>query len=147
MRNVLRRQGYKVNRKRIQRLMRGMGLQSVAPKPVTSMPYPSHKVLSIDGGDGLVQPFCPVLGGICHHGHGVLCIRYSEKDETANAESRAYKSHRNNDLSRHNFELFFTKPWGPHFDLIHRKCPDLDSKLFRLLFTWIREKITEKMLF
>jgi len=44
MRNVLRRQGYKVNRKRVQRLMRRMGLQSVAPKPGTSKPHPGHKV-------------------------------------------------------------------------------------------------------
>jgi putative transposase len=44
MRNVLRRQGYKINRKRVQRLMRIMGLQSVAPKPGTSTPCPGHKV-------------------------------------------------------------------------------------------------------
>ncbi len=44
MRNVLRRQGYKINRKRVQRLMRRMGLQSVAPKPGTSKPQPGHKV-------------------------------------------------------------------------------------------------------
>jgi putative transposase len=44
MRNILRRQGYKVNRKRVQRLMRLMGLQSVAPKPGTSKSHPKHKV-------------------------------------------------------------------------------------------------------
>jgi putative transposase len=44
MRNVLLRQGYKINRKRVQRLMRLMGLQSVAPKPGTSKPHPEHKV-------------------------------------------------------------------------------------------------------
>lgn len=44
MRNALRRNGYKVNRKRVQRLMRKMGLQSVAPKPGTSKPHPRHKV-------------------------------------------------------------------------------------------------------
>ncbi len=44
MRNVLRRQGYKINRKRVQRLMRRMGLPSVAPKPGTSKPHPGHKV-------------------------------------------------------------------------------------------------------
>ncbi len=44
MRNVLRRQGYKINRKRVQRLMRRMGLQSVAPKPGTSKPHPRHKI-------------------------------------------------------------------------------------------------------
>lgn len=40
----LHRQGHEVNRKRVQRLMRRMGLQSVAPKPNTSRPAPSHKV-------------------------------------------------------------------------------------------------------
>ncbi len=43
MRNYLRRQGFKINRKRVQRLMRKMGLQSIAPKPNTSKPHPEHK--------------------------------------------------------------------------------------------------------
>lgn len=43
MRDYLRRQGYKVNQKRVQRLMRKMGLQSIAPKPNTSTPHPDHK--------------------------------------------------------------------------------------------------------
>lgn len=44
MRDCLRRQGYKINRKRVQRLMRKMGLQSIAPKPNTSKPHPAHRV-------------------------------------------------------------------------------------------------------
>ena len=44
MRNYLRRLGYKVNRKRIQRLMRIMGLEAIYPKPKTSRPHPEHKV-------------------------------------------------------------------------------------------------------
>jgi putative transposase len=44
MRNHLRRQGYKVNRKRVQRLMRLMGLEAIYPKPKTSRPHPAHKV-------------------------------------------------------------------------------------------------------
>ena len=40
----LRRQGYDVNRKRIQRLMRIMGLEGVAPGPRTSRTHPRHKV-------------------------------------------------------------------------------------------------------
>ena len=44
MRDYLRRQGYRVNRKRVQRLMRVMGIQSVAPKPYTSIPRKDHKV-------------------------------------------------------------------------------------------------------
>ncbi len=44
MRNHLRRLGYKVNRKKVQRLMRLMGLQAIYPKPKTSRPHPEHKV-------------------------------------------------------------------------------------------------------
>jgi putative transposase len=44
MKNHLRRLGYKVNRKRIQRLMRIMGLEAIYPKPRTSRPHPEHKV-------------------------------------------------------------------------------------------------------
>ena len=44
MRNYLRRQGHRVNRKRVRRLMRLMGLVSVAPKPNTSRPAPGHKI-------------------------------------------------------------------------------------------------------
>lgn len=44
MRNALRRQGYQVNRKRIRRLMKKMGLKSVAPGPNTSRPAPGHKI-------------------------------------------------------------------------------------------------------
>lgn len=44
MRDYLRRAGYQVNRKRVQRLMRLMGLKSVAPTPNTSKPAPEHKV-------------------------------------------------------------------------------------------------------
>ena len=40
----LRRQGHAVNRKRIQRLMRKMGIQSVAPKPNTSQARKGHQV-------------------------------------------------------------------------------------------------------
>ncbi len=44
MRDYLRRQGYRVNRKRVRRLMRLMGLRSLAPTPDTSKPAPEHKV-------------------------------------------------------------------------------------------------------
>jgi putative transposase len=44
MRNHLRREGNKINRKRVQRLMRMMGIQSVAPKPNTSKPFKKHKI-------------------------------------------------------------------------------------------------------
>ena len=44
MRNVLRRKGYRINRKRVQRLMRKMGIQSIAPKPNTSKAHPQHEI-------------------------------------------------------------------------------------------------------
>ena len=44
MRDYLRRQGHRINRKRVQRLMRKMGIRSVAPSPNTSKPSPEHKV-------------------------------------------------------------------------------------------------------
>jgi putative transposase len=39
-----RRQGRRVNRKRIQRLMRLMGIEAIYPKPHTSRPFPEHKI-------------------------------------------------------------------------------------------------------
>lgn len=44
LRVYLKRQGYMVNRKRVQRLMRKMGIQSIAPKPNTSVPRRDHKI-------------------------------------------------------------------------------------------------------
>ena len=41
---VLRAAGHKVNRKRVQRLMREMVLAGMAPGPNTSRPHPEHKV-------------------------------------------------------------------------------------------------------
>lgn len=40
----LRRKRYRVNRKRVQRLMRKMGLQAIYQRPRTSEPHPEHKV-------------------------------------------------------------------------------------------------------
>lgn len=40
----LRRTEHQVNRKRVQRLMRIMGLQSLLPGPHTSKPHPNHKI-------------------------------------------------------------------------------------------------------
>lgn len=40
----LRREGYPINRKRVQRLMRQMGLQGAVPGPHTSRPHPLHPV-------------------------------------------------------------------------------------------------------
>ena len=40
----LGRRGFVVNRKRVQRLMREMGLAGMAPGPQTSRPHPDHKI-------------------------------------------------------------------------------------------------------
>jgi len=40
----LRRDGFRVNRKRVQRLMRLMGIEAIYPKPNLSRPHPKHKV-------------------------------------------------------------------------------------------------------
>ena len=42
--DVLRREGREVNRKRVQRLRRLMGLEAMVPKPKTSEPHPEHVV-------------------------------------------------------------------------------------------------------
>lgn len=44
IRDYLRRQGYKVNRKRVQRLMRLMGLSSIAPRKRTTTICKDHKI-------------------------------------------------------------------------------------------------------
>ena len=44
MRNHLRRLGFKINRKKVQRLMRLMDLEAIYPKPKTSPPHPGHKL-------------------------------------------------------------------------------------------------------
>jgi len=40
----LERKGYKVNRKRVQRLMRLMGIEAIYPKRNLSKPSPGHKI-------------------------------------------------------------------------------------------------------
>jgi putative transposase len=44
MTHWLREQGYPVNRKRVQRLMRQLGLEAIYPKPRLSKPHPDHRV-------------------------------------------------------------------------------------------------------
>ena len=44
MMHCLRRQGYCVNRKRIQRLMRLMGIEAIYPKPNLSKPHSEHRI-------------------------------------------------------------------------------------------------------
>ena len=98
----LRSQGYAVNHKRVARLLRTMGLETIYPKPRLSEPHPAHRVYpyllawgadhagepSLEyghhlysapwwvylpgGGDGLVQSVCPLVGGVDHDGRGLL---------------------------------------------------------------------------
>ena len=44
MKEALKRQGYKVNRKRVQHLLRLMGIETIYPKKSLSRPSPGHKV-------------------------------------------------------------------------------------------------------
>ena len=44
MRNHLRRLGYKINRKRVQRLMQRMGIEAIYPRPKTSIANPQHRI-------------------------------------------------------------------------------------------------------
>jgi len=41
---MLREEGFSINRKRVQRLMRMMGIAALGPKPRTSKPQPGHKI-------------------------------------------------------------------------------------------------------
>lgn len=41
---LLRAEGYRINRKRVQRLMRKMGIAALGPKPRTTKPAPGHKI-------------------------------------------------------------------------------------------------------
>ena len=41
---MLRQEGHPINRKRVQRLMRQMGIAALGPKPRTTKPAPGHKV-------------------------------------------------------------------------------------------------------
>ena len=53
----LDRQGHPVNRKRVQRLMRTMGLQAIYRRPRTSKPGPGHKVYPyLLGGMEITRP-------------------------------------------------------------------------------------------
>ena len=57
MTTYLRRLGYTINRKRLRRLLRLMGLHSIAPTPNTSRTHPAHKVYPYLLGD--VEITCP----------------------------------------------------------------------------------------
>lgn len=44
IREILKRKGYLINLKRIQRLMRLMGIEAIYPKTNLSKPHPGHKI-------------------------------------------------------------------------------------------------------
>jgi putative transposase len=44
MKVFLESNGYSVSRKRVQRLMRSLGISAVYPKPRLSLKYPGHRV-------------------------------------------------------------------------------------------------------
>ena len=112
MRNHLRRLGYKINRKRVQRLMRLMGLEAIYPKPKTSRPHPDHKIYPyllqgpenrsaqpgvgnrynlhpdepgfhvLGGCYGLAQPQSALLAAFQHDGGRLLCRGSRRSDRT-----------------------------------------------------------------
>jgi len=45
--DFLKDEGHTVNRKRIQHLMQKMGIESLAPKPRTTIPIEGHRVYSV----------------------------------------------------------------------------------------------------
>ena len=44
MAQMLKEEGFAINRKRVQRLMRQMGIAALGPKPRTTKPEPGHKI-------------------------------------------------------------------------------------------------------
>jgi putative transposase len=96
----LERQGIIVNRKKVQRLMRLMGIEAVYPKPRTSRPHPEHKVypyllrgLTINGPNQVWATditFLPMAKGFMFlvaimdwHSRKILSWRISNTLETA----------------------------------------------------------------
>ncbi len=98
----LKHQGYTVNRKRVRRLMRIMGLKAIYRRPRTSQPAPGHKLLPVPfdrdednavksgmgvryhlhpHGEGIpvsgghhrrIQPVCALLASVKHPGRRLL---------------------------------------------------------------------------
>jgi len=61
---VLRRKRYKVSRKRIQRLMRLMGIEAIYPGPNTSRTDPNHKIYPYLLGDREITRVNEVWGTV-----------------------------------------------------------------------------------
>ena len=114
----LRGEGFAVNRKRVRRLMRVMGIEAIYQKPNTSRKHPSHKIypylleesddrppqsgmvrghhvypdgerLGVSGGrHGLVQPSCLGLAIVDHNGNGFLRRGVARGDGTSTASPK-----------------------------------------------------------
>lgn len=97
---ALRREGVVVNRKRVQRLMRRMGLQAQCPKPNLSKPAPGHKIYPyLMRGRVIDRPgqawcaditYIPLVGGFAYlvavmdwHSRKVLAWELSNSLDTA----------------------------------------------------------------
>ena len=63
---MLRAEGRPINRKRVQRLMRLMGIVALGPKPNTSQPAPGHKIYPYLLRDLVIDQPQPGLGGRHH---------------------------------------------------------------------------------
>jgi putative transposase len=70
---MLRSEGHAINRKRMQRLMRRMGIAALGPKPRTTKPAPGHKIfpyllrnMAIDRPTRCGRPISPM----CRSGAG-----------------------------------------------------------------------------
>ena len=61
--HYLRNEGHKINRKRVQRLMRMLGLAGMAPGPNTSKPHPENKIYPylLRGVDVTKPNYCHVM--------------------------------------------------------------------------------------
>jgi putative transposase len=65
---MLRAEGLSINRKRVQRLMRRMGIEALGPKPRTTKPAPGHKIYPYLLRDMTIERSNQGVGGR-HHLH------------------------------------------------------------------------------
>ena len=72
MRAYLNRLGHPVNRKRVQRLMRQMGLHAVYPRPRTSRPGEGHRIYPYLR-PATAAPFCPLSAAALPECWNVIC--------------------------------------------------------------------------
>lgn len=86
MRDHLIRLGFQVNRKRVQRLMKLMGLYAIYPKPRTSDPHPGHKIYPYLLRDVAVsrpnQVWCRCVSKVAY----TFCLSGEERGEGSQVE-------------------------------------------------------------